>query len=128
MARILVIEDDNALCTALGMMLTRAGHEPVLFESAIPAMESFASDSAFDLVVTDILMPEMDGIDVIRALRKRGDTPLILAISGGASALHGDLLKAALSLGAQGTLLKPFTKDVFLKKVADLLAGPANSA
>jgi len=128
MARILVIEDDGALCKALGMMLTSAGHQTVLFESAIPAMESFETDSAFDLVVTDILMPEMDGIDVIRALRQRGTTPLILAISGGASALHGDLLKAALNLGAQGALLKPFSKDVFLQKVADLLAAPANNA
>jgi CheY-like chemotaxis protein len=125
MARILVIEDDSALCKALGMMLGSAGHEPVLFESAIPAMASFEADNTFDLVVTDILMPEMDGIDVIRALRQRGTTPLILAISGGASALHGDLLKAALNLGAQGALLKPFTKDVFLEKVGDILAGGA---
>ena len=128
MARILVIEDDGPLCEALGLMLASAGHEGVMFESAIPALETFEPDGAFDLVVTDILMPEMDGLDVIRAIRRRGTTPPILAISGGASALHGDLLKASLGLGAQGTLLKPFSKAVFLEKVSNLLEGAANSA
>jgi CheY-like chemotaxis protein len=121
MARILVIEDDSAYCKLLGMMLTGAGHEPVLFESAVEAMANLEDQGAFDLVVTDILMPEMDGIDVIRALRKRGSSPAILAISGGASALHGDLLKAAINLGAQRALLKPFTREAFLAMVRDLL-------
>jgi CheY-like chemotaxis protein len=122
MAKILVIEDDSATCAMLGMMLTGAGHEVALFESAMPAMASVEAGSTFDLVITDILMPEMDGIDVIKSLRRRGSKPAILAISGGVSTRHGDLLKAAINLGAQGALLKPFTKDVFLTKVADLLA------
>ena len=121
MARILVIEDDNTYCKLLGILLTSAGYEAVLFESAVKAMASLDEENAFDLVITDILMPEMDGIDVIRALRQRGSTPAILAISGGASSLHGDLLKAAINLGAQRALLKPFTPEAFLSMVADLL-------
>lgn len=72
MARILVIEDDKSYCKLLGIMLTGAGYEAVLFESAVKAMASIKEENAFDLVITDILMPEMDGIDVIRALRQRG--------------------------------------------------------
>ena len=121
MAKILVIEDDKAYCKLLGIMLTGAGHEAVLFESAVKAMASIEQENTFDLVITDILMPEMDGVDVIRALRRRGSAPPILAISGGASSLHGDLLKAAINLGAQRTLLKPFTAEAFLSMVADLL-------
>lgn len=121
MARILVIEDDTAFLRLLGLMLKGAGHEAVLFESAVPAMARLGELGPFDLVVTDIMMPEMDGIDVIRALRKRGSSPVILAISGGASTLHGDLLKAAIDLGAERALLKPFTRETFLAVVADCL-------
>lgn len=122
MAKILVIEDDKPTCTLLGFVLTGAGHEVVLFESARLAMASLDEGSRFDLVVTDILMPEMDGIDVIRALRRRGASPLILAVSGAVSTPEVDLLKAALNLGAQGALKKPFTNEAFLAVVADLLA------
>ena len=121
MARILVIEDDKSYCKLLGIMLTSAGYETVLFESAVKAMASIKEENAFDLVITDILMPEMDGIDVIRTLRQRGSAPPILAISGGVSNLHGDLLKAAINLGAQRTLLKPFTSEALVSMVADLL-------
>jgi DNA-binding NtrC family response regulator len=122
MAKILVIDDDNVICTLMGMMLTGAGHDVVLFESATLAMASIDDGSAFDLVVTDILMPEMDGIDVIRALQRRGSALAILAISGGATSPSVDLLKAAINLGAQGALRKPFTRDAFLGMVSDLLA------
>ena len=122
MAKILVIDDDRPTCTLLGFVLTDAGHEVVLFESAKLAMASLDEGSKFDLVVTDILMPEMDGIDVIRALRRRGTSPLILAVSGAVSTPEVDLLKAALNLGAQGALKKPFTNDAFLAVVTDLLA------
>ena len=93
-----------------------------MFESAKRAMASLSEGAKFDLVVTDILMPEMDGIDVIRALRRRGASPLILAVSGAISTPEVDLLKAALNLGAQGVLKKPFTNEAFLAVVADLLA------
>ena len=78
MARILVIEDDKAYCKLLGIMLTGAGHEAVLFESAVKAMASIEQENTFDLVITDILMPEMDGVDVIRKKYE----PAIRSISG----------------------------------------------
>ncbi len=122
MAKILVIDDDGAACTLLGFLLKGEGHEVAMFESAKRAMASLSEGAKFDLVVTDLLMPEMDGIDVIRALRRRGASPLILAVSGAISTPEVDLLKAALNLGAQGALKKPFTNEAFLAVVADLLA------
>jgi CheY-like chemotaxis protein len=121
MAKILVIDDDVPIRTLLGLMLGRAGHEVRLFANGKVAMASIDQGEAFDMVVTDILMPEMDGIEVITALRSRGNAPLILAISGAASPASVDLLKAATNLGAQGALQKPFTDEVFLALVEDLL-------
>jgi len=119
MAKVLVIDEDGAIRMMLGAMLKRAGHESKLYANGRLALASIDQGEAFDLVVTDILMPEMDGIEVITALRSRGCAPLILAISGADSRV--DLLKAATNLGAQGALQKPFTDDVFLGLVEDLL-------
>jgi CheY-like chemotaxis protein len=121
MARILVIDDDRSMRTMLGLMLSRAGHEVRLYANGKLAMASIDQGEVFDLVVTDILMPEMDGIEVIKALKGRGSSPLILAVSGAASPPSVDLLQAATNLGAQGALQKPFTDDVFLALVDDLL-------
>jgi DNA-binding response OmpR family regulator len=121
MAKILVIDDDQPMRTLLNLVLGRAGHEVKLFANGRLAMTSIDRGEAFDLVVTDILMPEMDGIEVITALRSRGSSPLILAISGATSPPSVDLLKAATNLGAQGALQKPFTDEVFLALVEDLL-------
>ena len=121
MAKILVIDDDGAMRTVLGLMLKRAGHDATLYANGRLAMTSIDQGQAFDLVVTDILMPEMDGIEVITALRSRGSAPLILAISGADSPPSVDLLKAATNLGAQGALQKPFTDEVFIGLVEDLL-------
>lgn len=122
MAKILVIDDDRTTCTVLGLVLRGAGHEVALFESGKLAMASVESGGAFDLVVTDILMPEMDGIEVIKRLRARGAPPLILAVSGATVHAGVDVLKAALNLGAEGALRKPFTNEHFLATVAEILS------
>lgn len=121
MAKILVIDDDRPTCTMLGLVLTGAGHEVALFESGRLAMQSVDGGSNFDLVVTDILMPEMDGIEVIKRLRAHGTPPLILAVSGATVNAGVDVLKAALNLGAEGALRKPFTNEVFLATVGEIL-------
>ena len=121
MARILIIDDDKPFRVMLRIVLENAGYKDITeAENGYIGMKLIRKNP-FDLVITDILMPEMDGVDVIRALRRRGSAPPILAISGGASSLHGDLLNAAIKLGAQRTLLKPFTSEAFLNMVADLL-------
>jgi two-component system chemotaxis response regulator CheY len=70
-------------------------------------------------VVTDLLMPEKDGIETILELRKRNATLPVLAISGGGSIGHrGDLLRMAQELGATATLSKPFTREELLAAVS----------
>ena len=122
MAKILVIDDDRPTCTVLGLVLSGAGHEVALFESGKLAIESINGGATFDLVVTDILMPEMDGIEVIKWLRAHGAPPLTLAVSGATVNAGGDVLKAALNLGAEGALRKPFTNEAFLATVAEILS------
>lgn len=121
MAKILVLDDDRPTCKVLGLALTGAGHEVALFESGKLALASIDGGSTFDLVVTDILMPEMDGIEVIKRLRALGMPPLILAVSGATVKEGVDVLKAALNLGAEGALRKPFTNEAFLETVTGIL-------
>jgi DNA-binding response OmpR family regulator len=69
MAKLLVIEDDEQFCQMLGQMLDQAGHEVEMAANGVIGMERFR-DSSPDLVITDILMPEQDGIDTILAMKK----------------------------------------------------------
>lgn len=78
-----------------------------------------------DLIVTDILMPEKDGLDVIIALRRTQTHARFLAISGGGQYMSAqDALHLAHALGADGHLFKPFTRQQFLTAVSQALAKP----
>lgn len=107
MARILIIDDEASVRDALVAVLTRAGHEvasAVDGRRGIDALSSFA----VDVVITDINMPEMDGIEVITRLHEvQPDLPVI-AISGGGRTDKNFLLDDADALGAVDTLTKPF--------------------
>ena len=69
-------------------------------------------DSAFDLVITDIVMPEMDGLETLIELRKHYPTLTVIAMSGGGRVGNMDFLGSAEKLGASAVLHKPFTLDV----------------
>jgi CheY-like chemotaxis protein len=118
MAIILVIDDELPMRRLLSRLLTGAGHTVheaadghaglALFQQVQPA-----------LVITDIVMPEMEGIETIRELRRGGSPVPILAISGGtAPPLY---LHAATGLGATAALSKPFAADALLGAVTELL-------
>jgi CheY-like chemotaxis protein len=88
----------------------------------------------FELVVTDMLMPEIDGLQLIRLLRKSHPASRILAISGGGHALDGlDCLQMAKALGVDAAVKKPFRRESFMLGVAAAMErpkaeGPASSA
>ena len=107
MSRILLAEDDPALRRLLAAILEEAGHRVLAVadgEAAAEALQAFTPD----LVVTDILMPRRDGLELIRAIRgSRAGTP-ILAISGGGTSGMDEVLRFARLLGADATLAKPF--------------------
>lgn len=120
MASILLIDDMPAVRRAISAVLRRANHEVTEAASGKDGL-ALANGQRFDLVITDILMPEMDGTTVVMEITARPDRPRVLAISGGSGALsETDALRLA-SLRADATLAKPFTNAEMLSLVNQLL-------
>ena len=111
MAQILVIDDDLMMQSVLKEMLTFLGHE---VRQALDGREGvrFCRESPPDLVLTDIMMPEQDGLQTIRELRSSSPKVKIIAMSGGSQHLRGmDVLGFASHFGARQVLYKPFAQD-----------------
>ncbi len=107
MARVLVIEDDTAVRRFVTRTLGRVGHEVIEAGEGREGLRMFGESPA-DLVITDINMPGMDGIEVISAFRRlRAEVPVI-AISGGGLMPKELLLSNAAALGAVEVVSKPF--------------------
>jgi CheY-like chemotaxis protein len=105
--RILLVEDSELLRAVLSTMLEGEGHTVVAASNGGFALRLLENDR-FDLVVTDIVMPEVDGLEVVRALRKMKSRPGVIAMSGEGRAGPFDYLAMAALLGADETLVKPF--------------------
>lgn len=121
MANILVVEDSPAVRLAIVEVLEELGHAVTETENGRIAIEHLAG-TVFDLVVTDVLMPEVDGIEVIKAVRRTRPETKILAISGGAPNLPaGYALKLTEMFSADAVLYKPFMNDELRKSVGDLV-------
>ena len=122
--RIIVIDDNHDVLEALVAILQAAGHEVGHATSAARAIEMQSSRPA-EVVITDIFMPEVDGLEAIAALRARWPAVKIVAISGGGDRIRGGhYLDTARHAGADAVLSKPFEPQVLL----DLLAGMATPA
>jgi CheY-like chemotaxis protein len=128
MTRILVVDDDAALRRMLKLMLTRDGHDVVVASDGREALQ-VASETPFDLVITDLIMPEVEGIHLIRELKRLVRRPRVIAMSGGGRGAKEDYLQMATFLGASATLEKPFTQQELSAVVARAMqttdAGPA---
>jgi len=120
MARILLIDDDALLRDVVRKYLSLAGHKVAIAIDGREAVQSFESGQ-FDLVITDILMPEMDGLEVILRLRKKQSDIPILALSGGGRTRNMDVLHHAESFGASALLAKPFMPAELLAIVDKLV-------
>jgi DNA-binding response OmpR family regulator len=121
-ARILLIDDDLEILNLLHEVLVEAGHDCFCAENGVTGFRALAQ-SRFDLVVTDLVMPEAEGIETILKIRRTGSRVPVLAISGAFLAAPGDLLDMAADLGADRTLAKPFEIEEFMRVVEELLAG-----
>ena len=116
MARILLVDDDANLLLTHGEMLRRAGHQVVTATNGNEALR-LAEQSAFDLMITDIIMPDKEGIETILTLRERTPTMKIIAMSGGGQVNANSYLTLAQRLGADHTLAKPFPASALLTAV-----------
>jgi CheY-like chemotaxis protein len=126
MAKILVIDDDALMRRLVGRILVGGGHDVIEAMDGRDGMVLFRTNRP-DIVVTDLVMPQQDGIETIIKLRREDPAILILAISGG---LRGSpvCLDAAQKLGADATLMKPFLADDLLGEIDKLLHGQMSRA
>lgn len=121
MARILLIDDEDDVREMFSEVLVRDGHEVVSLANGNGAAAQDGHPPP-DLVITDILMPERDGMEVICALRRHAPETKIIAISGGCLLGPALYLKAAEVLGADRTLAKPIAGAELIAAVHELLA------
>jgi len=119
--KILVIDDDNLILYTLTRILERNGYQVVTATDGRRAMAIFR-DERPDVVITDIVMPEQEGIETIMLLRQERPEVGVIAISGGARTRNLDYLKMAGSLGADDVIRKPFEAEELLSRLDRLRA------
>ena len=120
MFRILVIDDDVQVRKMLRLTLAAEGFDVVEAQDGKVAMRLFRQDPS-DLVITDLIMPEKEGIETIIELKRDFPDIKIIAISGGGRIDPKDYLYLAEKLGAQVTLEKPFSRKEVLEAVYELI-------
>ncbi|MBF0341036.1 MAG: response regulator [Magnetococcales bacterium] len=122
MATILCVEDDPQLLALYQRVLEEQGFV-VLTAREGRAAQRLLETLAVDLVITDILMPDTDGIELIGYLLSHPPPPLVIAVSGGGQYFDGNsLLRAVRTLGVENTLLKPFSGKHLVETVRQVLA------
>ncbi len=121
MAHILLVEDSPEVALAVSEILSSAGHTVVEANSGKEALKRLAA-ARFDAIVSDIWMPEMDGIALLKAIRGSGNDIPVVVISGGApNAPLTYTAPLAATFGANMVLYKPFEKAELLKAIDAVL-------
>ncbi|HXI93224.1 MAG TPA: response regulator [Blastocatellia bacterium] len=120
MASILLVDDDEQLRTMLSVVLRRAGYEVRVAIDGIEASNFYRSHPT-DLIITDLIMPEKEGLEMIRELRKDYPQVKIIAMSGGGRTGTMNCLEVARAFGAQQVLEKPFTHQEMLEAIRRVL-------
>ena len=121
MARILIIDDEQGIRRPLQILLERAGHQVMAASDGQEGLRLWRSFGA-DLVITDIMMPNKDGIETIVELRTSAPPVPVIAMSGGDISQRLDLLADARLLGAVHTVPKPFAISELLEKIRQVLS------
>lgn len=120
MASVLIIDDDVQMLWLMRKMLEQDGHNVISAPDGEKGMK-FYRDSPVDLVITDMIMPNKSGINMISDLLDEFPEAKVIAISGGGAIEPDRYLHLAESLGAQKTLKKPFTMNALLQTVNQVL-------
>ena len=119
---VLIAEDEEDIRLLLEQWLTPMGHSVLTARNGTEALK-LAGAHAVDLVITDILMPDGDGLTVINGLKRVQPATRVLAISGGGRYMDSrEYLKLAEGFGADGAIMKPFNRDQFLQGIGRAMA------
>jgi DNA-binding response OmpR family regulator len=119
LAKVLVIDDDPLMLRLVERVLVVAGHQVFSAKDGFQGSKMFRAHRP-DIVITDILMPEQEGIETIRNLRREEPALAIIAMSGGGAAQNMTFLDYAAELGADATLAKPFRPAELIQAVNKL--------
>lgn len=122
MNQILIVDDEEPVRYALHRVLTAHGFDCHAVENGRAAI-SYLQNNTVALVITDIIMPDIEGVELIHRLRRNQPKLPLLAISGGGRIDAVEHLKLASALGATATLRKPFDNDELVATVRRLLPG-----
>jgi DNA-binding response OmpR family regulator len=118
--KILVIDDDAGMRRMIARILEGAGYDVLIAEDGLVGLKMFG-EHVPDLVITDLLMPDKDGLETIRGIKSSGHDAKILATSGGWRTAQLDFLGVATEFGADRVLSKPFRSKELLNTVRQLL-------
>jgi DNA-binding NtrC family response regulator len=122
MKKILIIDDEPHILLMLKKMLERAGYEIDIAPNGLEGLELFKKYPT-DLVITDIIMPEKEGLETIREMKKLQSGLKIIAMSGGGKISADNYLQTASLFGASRIIEKPFTQQQMVEAVNNLLSG-----
>ena len=121
MQKILVIDDNVVVRNTIVQLLEGEGYQVVSAEDGRRGLSVFRAERP-DLVITDIIMPEKEGIETIRDIREVSPNAKIIAISGGGRIGNTDFLRIARQLGASDVIAKPLDPDHFISIIRERLA------
>ena len=124
---ILLVDDDVPLGRSMADLLRRQGYSVAFVHHGRAAMD-FVARHRVALVISDIFMPEADGLELLGLLRRCVPCPPLVAMSGSGNYRANGMLKAAKMLGAVRTLAKPFETAHLIQLVKELIGPPAGSA
>src|SRR5690348_13384090 len=127
MGAVLIIDDELELLRQMAAALAAAGHRVQVAPDGQAGLARFL-EAPVDVVITDIVMPNREGIETIVALKKASATVRVVAITGGYRVGPDDFLNLAQHVGADAGLAKPFRLRDLVKLVSQLLEPPARGA
>jgi len=117
---ILIIDDEVDIITMLKRLFERKGFNVLTASDGVQGIEVF-KENKIDLVITDIIMPEKEGVEVIFELQRDNPNCKIIAVSGGGYLNPQDYLSTAREIGVSATFSKPFDTQQLVAKVQELL-------
>ena len=121
--RLLVADDDADMRHSMRLLLERAGYEVELAPDGAQALR-LQRERPIDVLITDIFMPESDGLETIERFRREFPGVRIIAMSGGGVQVRGETYLATAGVaGADAVLRKPFERDVLLRTLHKVVGG-----